>query len=56
MTADRPTPGPWEAVKTYHGGYSVRRVNAARNEADITDTLNDIVHMSYADALLLPKP
>ena len=46
------TEGPWEAVN-YSGYWTVRRVDADKNEADVTDTKDDKVYLMEGDAKLI---
>lgn len=52
MSNAKHTPGPWEAVK-YGSDWTVRRVGADKNEADITDTFHDKVSLMEGNAKLI---
>lgn len=53
MKNNKHTRGPWISVKKLNGGYSVKSADATINDADITDTKDDCIYLSEADARLI---
>lgn len=46
---------PWFAVKNFNGGWTVKSIHAAKNDADVTDTYCDEIYLSEADARHIVK-